>query len=228
MSADPSANQFDRIAVCYDFLARLVFGKTLQQAQASWLDRLPPGGEIVILGGGSGRILKAMATLAPPQRAIHFVDSSARMIRRAQRHAASLRRSAPDCSVQLHAMRVEDWCRDRTHGTRLDAVVTPFFLDCFDGADLQGVMDGIDQVLRPGGLWLMTDFSASPKVVHRLTVGLMFAFFSTTCRLASRKLENYSGLIEDRGYSPLGRMQLGSLAGPVISELWRKGEKQRD
>ncbi len=87
-------------------------------------------------------------------------------------------------------------------------------------------MDGIDRWLRPGGLWLLTDFSESPKAVHRLTVRAMFAFFGATCRLSSRGLENYSGHIGNRRYSLLDRMQLASPAGPVISEIWRKDEKQ--
>ena len=53
-------NDFDGIAWCYDFMAKLIFGERLYQASIQWLETLNKLDTVVVLGGGSGKILKQL------------------------------------------------------------------------------------------------------------------------------------------------------------------------
>ncbi|MEZ4686196.1 MAG: hypothetical protein R3B47_09055 [Bacteroidia bacterium] len=55
---------FNRLAPVYDFLASLVFGNRIRQAQRWLLDFIPEGSSILILGGGTGWILEELAEKA--------------------------------------------------------------------------------------------------------------------------------------------------------------------
>src|SRR6478736_9951859 len=74
---------FDRIAMYYDALARLVFGKSLQKAQTCFLNYIPPGSNVLVLGGGTGWWLNEFLRLNPTCKIV-YIDESSEMIRLAK------------------------------------------------------------------------------------------------------------------------------------------------
>jgi ubiquinone/menaquinone biosynthesis C-methylase UbiE len=73
-------NDFDGIAWCYDFMSKLIFGGRLHRASIQWLDTLNTSDTVVVLGGGSGRILKHLAHVAH----VIFIEKSPKMIKLAE------------------------------------------------------------------------------------------------------------------------------------------------
>jgi ubiquinone/menaquinone biosynthesis C-methylase UbiE len=79
---------FDFIAPFYDSLARLVFGKALQKAKTSFTDRIPTGGRLLLMGGGTGTILNTLLKTHPALE-IDFVDVSGKMLKLAENNLDS-------------------------------------------------------------------------------------------------------------------------------------------
>ncbi len=211
-------NGYDRVALIYDRLAKIVFGKRLLLAQAQHLHRLSPGSEIVIAGGGSGSILDLIADLPVAPKTIHYVDSSPRMIALARQRLASRNEATFTGSVHFIEMSADLWQPPEP----VDALLTPFFLDCFDGVRLDHMLDHLSQWLRPDGVWLLTDFTKSNRALHRLTMATMFGFFRLTAGLKSKRLESYADKIESRGFISRARHEHETVAGPVASEIFQK------
>ena len=70
---------FDRIAPYYDALKRLVFGNAIHRSQAHFLQRLPQGCRLLIIGGGSGEVLSLLQNVNPLCR-IWYVEASSKML----------------------------------------------------------------------------------------------------------------------------------------------------
>ena len=213
MTSDRPAN-FDRIAGVYDRLASIVFGGTLHIAQTQGLEHLPSQGKIAILGGGSGRILEDLFATGNRFETVYFVDASEKMVTRAMARLRSMESRPTEEIVEFFSQPAEDWCSEY-NGT-LDAVITPFFLDCFEGSELKQMIAQIASLLREGGQWLVTDFVASPRLHHRLLMTAMFQFFRFSCGLHSRKLEPYFDLIEEHGFRSLAQREFATSAGSVV------------
>ena len=81
---DNLGGDFNWIAPLYDPLARVVFGWRLQRAQTVFLDQIPAGAVILIVGGGTGWLLEQVLTHWQPRRVI-YLEASARMLERASR-----------------------------------------------------------------------------------------------------------------------------------------------
>ena len=52
---------FDRLAPVYDLLLRLSTGRLIPNSQTALLEHLPPGERALLVGGGTGEFLAALA-----------------------------------------------------------------------------------------------------------------------------------------------------------------------
>ena len=219
MRSDRPAS-FDPVAGVYDRLAGIVFGDTLHVAQIQGLENLPADGEIVIFGGGTGRILEDLLAAGPPFNAVHYVEASEKMTARAMARVRSMDKRPAEGILRFYTQPAEEWCSERSGC--VDAVITPFFLDCFDGSELEKMILQIRSVLHDSGQWLITDFVASPKRKHRLVMATMFFFFRVSCGLRSRQLEPYFDQIEQHGFRSLEHREFATPAGPVRSQRFER------
>ncbi|MEO1255896.1 MAG: hypothetical protein AAFY41_13590, partial [Bacteroidota bacterium] len=76
-----AVNNFNSVAPFYDFLSKLVFDSSLLRAQKIYLDRIRSTDKVLILGGGTGEILK----FVPKCESLYFLDKSSKMIEIAER-----------------------------------------------------------------------------------------------------------------------------------------------
>jgi ubiquinone/menaquinone biosynthesis C-methylase UbiE len=139
---------FDAIARWYGGLETMAFGNALQRCRTTYVEALGPARSILIAGEGNGRFLRALLRTNRDAR-VTVVDASRRMLELARCRAGSCDR------VRF------------VHGNLLDpglslppvdAVVTHFFLDCFDEPRLRTVVARLRGVLRDGGVWVWSDF----------------------------------------------------------------------
>ena len=182
---------FDRLAPVYDLGSRLFFGRSLLRSQTFFLNELTRPQTVLILGGGTGRILIELERTHPGAR-IWYVDISEKMLERAGR---LFKQQFPDRpgSVEFicgSAETIPEACS-------FDLILTPYVLDCIPQAELLPLMSRLNAKLKPEGRWIFADFNvprqAAMAFFSRLTIRLLYLFFTLVCGLGIRKLPDFAG-----------------------------------
>lgn len=169
-------NQFDHVAPVYDLLSAMVFGNRLMTVQCFFLDQLSENDKVLIVGGGTGKILKHPAFKRASS--IDFLELSEGMIKRAQRYSKSL-----DDVNFIHA----DFFQ---HSGRYDFIICNFFLDCFNEEYLAKACQQLRLMLNPNSRLVVTDFQKTSRVKHRLLLKAMLSFFRLFTSLQADELND--------------------------------------
>src|SRR5690349_4539104 len=143
---------FDKIASIYDGLARLVFGNAIRQAQNYFLNDVPSGAKILVLGGGSGWLLSQLLT-SKPQCDIWYIEASEKMLELSKVKAKQ--------SSRVHFIHGTEDSVPRS--IQFDVVITNFYLDLFTETSLERVIDKIRNTMRSQAIWLVSDFINNNK-----------------------------------------------------------------
>lgn len=180
------ATGFDRLAPVYKVLARIIFGKTLQHAQEYLLTSVKSGDHILILGGGSGEVLKSLLS-QQPHVAVDYIDISSKMIQLARKQT----KSASNVNFIIGT-------EQNIPGRTYTIVITNFYLDLFSDSTLPHVIQKIKPHLTPDAQWLATDF-VSNKGWHKIMLWIMYRFFRSAAGIEARRLPYWEKLIEQAG-----------------------------
>lgn len=192
-----SSGNFDRIAWCYDALAGLVFGGSLQAAQRAALAGLPAGApHVLVLGGGTGWVLGEVLRRRP-RATVLYLEASGPMLARA---AAFMRRAWPGAARQVEFRRGTEAALGPDE--RFDALITFFVLDCFPAAALGPALARLSAARRPGGPWLLADFCRPRRGWQRALLGTMYWFFGAVAALHVRQLPDLHAALAGQGLQP--------------------------
>ena len=175
---------FDRIAWVYDWLAWMVFGGRTRKAQQIYISRIPHKAKVLILGGGTGWLVKKILKRRPDIEII-YVEASPRMIKIAQKKLIDFKRNI-DYRLGNERRLIEM--------EAVDVVITPFILDVFNEKRLKDVFWLLDKALKPGGTWLFTDFvipHGKGRNFARVLIWTMYRFFRLVCNIPGRKLLDF-------------------------------------
>ncbi len=174
---------FDRVAPFYDLLARLVFGRALQQAQLAALRGLPEGEpRVLIIGGGSGWVIGEVLRLRP-RATILYLEASPAMLTKSRQVVAGL---APELRRQVELrLGTEDFLKAEE---TFDAVLTFFFLDLFEPLRLGHILRRLHRALRPGAAWLLADFCPPARLWQKGMLTVMYRFFRLTTGISGRTI----------------------------------------
>jgi ubiquinone/menaquinone biosynthesis C-methylase UbiE len=177
----PAPSGFDRLARWYRAAEILAFGRDLERARFAYLSRLSACTDVLLLGEGDGRCAERLARLAPAAR-ILCIDSSPGMIARARGRLAG---TPADARVQFECADARTFALG---GRQFDGVATLFFLDCFGADDVSALVHRIGGCLRPGAVWLFSDFTLPPAGLARLRarvwLRVLYTFFRWETALA--------------------------------------------
>jgi tRNA (cmo5U34)-methyltransferase len=182
-------NGFDRIAIIYDLLNRMVFGSAVRRAQAHYLSHIPARSHLLILGGGSGWLL-AKITAAIPDAEIWYIDASQKMI------GLSIKRT--NAASRVHFIHGTE--EDIPASISFDVIITPFFLDLFEEETLHRLIHRISRSLRGGGIWLAADFVNNHTWWQRLLLKVMYSVIHRMCRIEARKLPGWQSCLQKNGF----------------------------
>ena len=188
---------FHRVAFIYDRLAHLVYGDALEQAQLSLLSHLPQQGRVLLIGGGSGWILKQLL-LSGKQLDILYLDAAPGMLQRAQ-HEYERFQQPHQCSVSFRLGNEQSL---QPH-EQFEAVLTPFLLDLFLPQRLQQLMESLAAALAPHGKWLFADFwpvQQPPPYWQQLLIWSMYTFFRCVSDVKAWQLPNYASHFNSLGF----------------------------
>jgi len=189
------AANYNNSAWFYDSLAGLVYGRALINAQIYLLQFVPENADILIVGGGTGRILEELTHLHPSGLTITYVEVSANMM------ALSRKRNAGANQVNFITEAIENVAL--TIG--FDVIITPFLFDNFTEQTLQKVFKHLHPQLKPGGLWLNTDFQLTGKWWQNVLLKTMFAFFKLICHIEASALPEIDSKFARNNYSVIAQ-----------------------
>jgi len=181
-------SSFDGIAPYYDLLSRLVFGKRIVEAQEYFLTEIKEGDRILILGGGTGWILKSIFKITGLVE-VWYIDSSPKMIEK-----SATRNVAPP-KVHFICGTLDDIPSDM----KFNVIITNFFLDMFSEASLLPLIDSISRKLQLDGRWLCTDFIKNEKWWQRVLLSIMYRFFKFTTDLKNDQLPDWENQLRKHG-----------------------------
>lgn len=187
------AANYNKTAWFYDSLARLVFGSALKNSQKHLLPLVPKNARILIIGGGTGQTLEDLAALQYEGLDITFVEISANMTALAQK------RNAGNNRVTFIVDAIEQVQLDYN----FDVIITGFLFDNYDDADLPPTFTHIHAALKPGGLWLNTDFQLTGKWWQPLLLKTMYTFFRMFSSIPVSKLPDVSRVFALHGFNAI-------------------------
>lgn len=173
-------NNYNAVARFYDFLSYLIFKHTMIDAQVFLLKQIPAYSNVLIAGGGTGRIFEELSKLQDKNITITYVDKSVKMI------DLSKKRNYKNFTVEFINKAAEDFITNR----KFDVVFTAFFFDNFKIGKIEFIFSKFNQVLKPNGLWLYADFvnDEHNKLWQKLLLKTMYIFFKLTCNIETTQL----------------------------------------
>lgn len=186
-----SLNAFDRIAPFYDRIAELVFGQTIKDAQRTYLDNVRLASRILIIGGGTGWILRDVL-LVNKVAQIVYLEASGRMIDLAQAVITE-----PDRRRVSFVHGTEELLE---YEQPFDAVIANFYLDLFPPGELQSVVDRLRRSVAEGGQLVCTDF-VSETPWQRALLKIMYGFFRIAAGLHTKQLGTWQAALVAGGFS---------------------------
>lgn len=208
----PGGN-FDWVAPVYDAMAFVVFGRKLQQAQTVFLDLIPDGSSVLIVGGGTGWLLEQLMESCKPNRVL-YLETSGQMVARASRRmiGKALLGSVEFRVGDENALRPDE---------QFDVLMTPFLLDLFTEATLQTqLIPKLLHALAHTGRWIVTDFVQPAVWWQKALLWTMIRFFRFTAGIETRKLANWQELLQTARLINIARKpQVGGMAS---AEVWTR------
>lgn len=185
------ASNYDNSAWFYDSLSRLVYGKALVNAQVYLLQFVKPNSTILIVGGGTGWILEELARIHSAGLKITYIEISAKMM------ALSKKRWIADNEVTF----INNAAEDVPVTILFDVLITPFLFDNFKEENLQKIFAHLHSQVKPGGIWLNTDFQLSGKWWQNVLLKSMFIFFRLICGIETSALPDIKMQFEQYNYA---------------------------
>lgn len=204
------AANYNNSAWFYDPLSRLIYGRSLVQAQVWLLQYVPANTKILIVGGGTGWILEELTKIHPSGLNITYVEVAAGMI------TLSQKRNTGNNKVIF----INDAIENVPLSADFDVVITPFLFDNFTEQTLQNVFSHIHQLLKPDGLWLNCDFQLTGKWWQNVLLRTMFIFFKVICGIEASKLPAIDKCFDEKGCKPLAEQTF--FGKFVLSRIYRK------
>ena len=203
------AANYNNSAWFYDPASKLVYGKSLIQAQAFLLRSIPAKSKILIAGGGTGLILAEIAKIHPSGLKITYVEIAPKMM------ALSKKRNAGNNDIDF----INDAIENVDLKNDYDVIITPFLFDNFTEENFQKIFAHIHHALKPKGLWLNTDFRPTGKWWQNILLGSMFWFFRLICGIEAKKLPGICAAFDKYGYRAIE--QRSFFGDFILSSVYR-------
>jgi len=189
-------NNYDNIAGWYDRLSRMVFFKSQVNAQVDQLSYIPKKSKLLIVGGGTGWILEELAKIRLEGLDITFVEISFNMLELAKKRKYGANK------VEFIHLPVEEFVSEAHY----DVVLTAFLFDNFSKDRMAQVFSKLNHLLKPGGLWLFSDFEYKKKQGKKWQGWMlksMYMFFRKVSNVEAKELISAAPLFEEKRFIKL-------------------------
>lgn len=173
------------------------------------LHHLKERDRVLILGGGSGEILKELDKLEITL-SISYVELSSKMIKIA-------RSKQPFKNLEVDFINQNAQNIDLP---KVDVVITNYFLDVFTLKNLSIIMKKIDLALNASGIWLCADFKKTNSILKNSLIKLMYLFFKIFSRLEGSELQEFEAQFMSLGYKKIDAKSY--FGGLIVSSVYKK------
>ncbi|CAN5195867.1 hypothetical protein BH09BAC3_BH09BAC3_02450 [soil metagenome] len=180
----PKESNFDFVSPYYDWLVRVVFGKSMIRAQMVFLERIPQRSSVLVLGGGTGLWLNELLRLNSKCKIV-FIDSSMKMID----HAKRITNNSGQIDFRLGNE------NSVNRSDRFDVVIAYCYLDLFTNSSLTDMISKMRKSTAKGCQWVVVDF-VSRSWWHTVMLGIMYGFFRVTTGLTTGKLPEWEPILK--------------------------------
>ena len=180
------------------------------------MDHLADSQRVLTIGEGDGRFVAELVRRFP-QIEVDCLEGSAAMIARARA------RLPPAAKVNFYHVDALNW----EYPVEIyDAVVTCFFLDCFNDRTLRKWMAKAVSCTKPSGKWLVAEFREGAGGMERLNsrfwLRVMYRFFGWTTGLEAKQLPDWEGLLGELDYSCFDRAE--TVNSMLHWSVWQRGK----
>ncbi len=182
------SNNYNGVAGIYNFLVRLVFGSKLINSTLRLLHLIPKHATVLVVGGGTGNFVKALAT-QQPTCTIHYLDISIAMLRQAKKNNHN--------SDKIKYIQADAFCYNAYE--QYDWVVFNFFLDMFPSEELRNFVVQFKNKATPGTNLYITDFKRPISLRQKILVCAMILFFKLSTGLKIKKIEDIRKVLKKEG-----------------------------
>lgn len=205
---------FNLLSGFYDASVRFIFGSQLINLQKELLDGLSKRKTCLIIGGGTGEVLRYAQDIDLADR-YYYAELSTRMLAKAKAHLTS---------DELRQVTFgPDWKR-LLGDQKVDYIVLPFVLDCYPESAVRNMIQQLKQVLADEGQILIIDFNEEPVDGHRPTafqqlfIQCLYLFFAITTSIEARRLPRILTLMPAEGFRLQNR--IGKRNGWLLATCW--------
>ena len=186
---------FDRIVPIYDFFKTVLFLGAIQRCQYYHFPLLKGSRKILVIGGGTGRIIRQIRRYSNFEK-LDYVDSSSKMIREATKYSQQMHVELEN-RIQFHSIDIFA----HSINNKYDVIIAPFVLDCFTDDQLDLLGKKFSSWLMPGGFLLVSDFCESreslwSRTLSRIITRILYLVFNRACGLNLKRLPNFNRLFQ--------------------------------
>jgi ubiquinone/menaquinone biosynthesis C-methylase UbiE len=209
--------KFDRLSRVYRWMEYFSFGPYLQQCRNLRINEIATCRRALVFGDGDGRFLAELVRRVPEMRAA-TVDASSKMLLQLARRLPS--------GAQVHMLHADalEWDPARFPDAPFDLVVSHFFLDCFNEAEIASLVAHVNGAVEKAALWIVSDFAIPrrnpARLLGRWIVRGLYLAFGLLTGLRTRRLPDYARVMREDGWMLEDRREL--LSGLLVSERWRR------
>ncbi|NQY68121.1 MAG: class I SAM-dependent methyltransferase [Flavobacteriales bacterium] len=176
------ARGFDYLAKNYNFFLKFTIGKAIHRSQTCFFKHIKNCQIILIVGGGTGKLLVEVLKNYPDVH-VDYVDVSSRMIEQSR---LRITKETPGRIDKVNFINTD--ILNHNGPNSYDVILTPFILDCFNERDLALNIKHLWGSLKSNGIWLHSDFNPHPKNIYskifsRIMISSLYLFFNTLCKL---------------------------------------------
>ena len=194
--SDYQQPNFNRVASFYDACKMLLFCGSIDRCQYYHLPLLKNSKKILVIGGGTGKIVSQIHRHATFDE-LTFVDCSEKMVEKAKLHVKSC---CPEIQQKIKFQKAD--ILTEFEASEFDTIVAPFVLDCFTDESLGLLGIKLKTWLRPNGILLFSDFHQSQKsgisrLLSRCVTRPLYFVLNFMCEMNIKQLPDYQLLFNN-------------------------------
>lgn len=183
-------NDYNRIAGFYDTLSRVVYQRSIINAQGFLIQLINNRDKILLAGGGTGWILEEISKLQRQNISVVYVEKSSAMIKLAQK------RKFENITVEFIEAAIEEYNTTE----KFDVVFTAFLFDNFLQDKIDIIFLKLDTYLKQKGFWLYADFinnKSNKKNWQQVLLKTMYLFFRLSAKIETQELVDMQPYFEN-------------------------------
>jgi len=195
---------YNNIAWIYDFLTKLVFGSKQDKANKVFLGEIPLEARVLVVGGGTGKIIEYLNNLGRNLE-VDYVESSSKML------VLSKKRTNQSLKLNFHQLSILNYT-----GKDYDVIITNFFFDQFPQQLGQEIANHLSPKLKRNGFIIFSDFIEVKNLWDSFISKAAIVFLRLTANLQINCLPDYG---EQFRNANLKQVNVSKTSGNIIASI---------